>query len=436
MARGTVCAQYLDCGVISGSCTYTCNSGNYDANGLDSDGCENTTAAYIHTFQRYTFNLVAYTWTDVDGLDFCFEGKYASTGGTASANLQWYNVTAAAWVNVTAISTTEGTVCLTFSGANLTDIYNSTGTWVQFAARGNQSKQGDTNTLSGDYAYLSISYANPTAPWITGKSGNGISLNGTGVYGEANDSASLGITGQLTLEAWVNPSTVTPAYQTIVHKGTSPAENYGLYLEQDELYFEWINSGTRSTATTSANMQNNTWYHIAVVFNYSGNSVKLYVNGTQMASSSTPSDLLTDIGVLRIGANSSAGNYFNGTIDDVAIYSRAKSADEIAADANPIYVSTNIVDSLNNSISIRGSTSGYVNAGGNNTLYVKTSNGGFNMTAGAYSGMYSLRVYVNNTKANLLLNLVESGVSSIQVIIPVQLRISQQTFNTLVIAEK
>jgi hypothetical protein len=50
----------------------------------------------------------------------------------------------------------ENTYCVNFSGASLTDVYNSTGTWVQFAVRGNQSNTGHTLTIYADYANLTL----------------------------------------------------------------------------------------------------------------------------------------------------------------------------------------------------------------------------------------------------------------------------------------
>jgi hypothetical protein len=268
----------------------------------------------------------------VTELDFCWEGKYDSAGGLNGSQLYWWNVTSASWsLWQTLPYNAENTYCISFSGANLTNVYNSTGTWVQFAARGNQSKTGHTLTLSGDYAYLNLNTVTLTAPWTVGKFGNAINFNGSGTYGQVNDSNSLDITDQLTIEAWINPATVTPPYQVIVHKGNSSTENYGLYLKGDEVYFEWVNSGLESAETTLANLQADNWYHIAAVFNYSGSSLKLYVDGAENASSSPSANLLAGSTALEIGANNSA-NYFNGTIDEIAIYSRAKSADEIAAD--------------------------------------------------------------------------------------------------------
>jgi len=270
---------------------------------------------------------------------------------------------------------------------------------------------------------------------FSGKFNSALTFTGSQTV-NVNYSSTLDATGNLTVEAWIKSQNILSAnYQTILFKGNSTAENYGLYLRGSNLYFEWNSSGVNSLNTSSANLQNNTWYHVAAVFNSVSHLLILYINGVNVGTNTTTSGIVANTGNLTIGANNS-NNYFNGTIDEVAIYNRAKSAVEIAADANPLYISTNLRDSLNNSIPLRGSTAGYVNAGANNTFYIKTNGGNLNMTVGAYSSLYSLRAYVNSTQVNILTTITESGVSSMQAVLPIQLRIYQQTFSNLIIAEK
>ena len=65
------------------------------------------------------------------------------------------------------------------------------------------------------------------ATWTTaGKYGNALVFNGTHALVTINDSASLHLTTGMTLEAWVNPSTVSSAWRDVVYKGN---DNY--YLE-------------------------------------------------------------------------------------------------------------------------------------------------------------------------------------------------------------
>jgi hypothetical protein len=417
------------------SCTYTCNPSSYNCDENSVNGCESSTPCNQYTFQRYTFNLSAHTPSSIKSITYCFEGYYTATG-SGSAKLQYYNVTSNSWVDDQSLDTWPQTVkCTTLTSIN--DVLNATEIF-QFAVRGYTGSSG-TVSIYADNVNLSVSYGTGgILSWTNGKFSNALSFDGSGAYASASDFWSLNINGALTAEAWVKPSTVTPAYQTILQKANSTSENYGLYLKGSEVYFEWTGGGSsRSIQTTSANLQPNTWYHVATVFNYSASSVKIYVNGVENASGSASYDLTKNSGSLSLGQNNGLTYPFNGTIDEVAIYSRAKSADEIYADANPVFVSLDIRDSLNNSVMPMSSNSGYINAGANNTMYLKLSNNGnLNMTVGDYAGTYSLRFYITNAKANLLLQTIQQGVSSMQAVLPVQLQIYNQLFSNLIITSK
>jgi uncharacterized membrane protein len=158
---GTCLYNACSCGA-SGTCTYTCNSGYYDTDGSDANGCESNTASWIFTFQRYTFNLSSYNFNYISSLRFCWEGKYDSTGGVNSSTLLWYNTTSASWVSWQVLPyNTENTYCIYFDASNKSSVYNSTSGLVQFAARGNQSKTGHTLTLYADFANLTVTWSYP-----------------------------------------------------------------------------------------------------------------------------------------------------------------------------------------------------------------------------------------------------------------------------------
>ena len=76
------------------------------------------------------------------------------------------------------------------------------------------SGNGNNGTISG-------------ATWTTsGKYGNALVFNGTSALVTINNSASLQLGTAMTLEAWVNPSTVSSAWRDVIYKGN---DNY--YLE-------------------------------------------------------------------------------------------------------------------------------------------------------------------------------------------------------------
>lgn len=71
-----------------------------------------------------------------------------------------------------------------------------------------------------------------------------------------------------------------------------------------------------------------TWYH--AVMTYDGSTVCLYIDGELTGSDTYTAGSCEDGGTLRIGAGSGGtGHYFEGTIDDVRIYSKALSAGEV-----------------------------------------------------------------------------------------------------------
>jgi hypothetical protein len=65
---------------------------------------------------------------------------------------------------------------------------------------------------------------------------------------------------------------------------------------------------------------------------YDGVSLKLYVNGIEVANAPVSGDIVSDAGKFRMGGNSIWGEYFVGTIDDVRVHGRALRPAEVLAD--------------------------------------------------------------------------------------------------------
>src|SRR4029453_16821751 len=76
----------------------------------------------------------------------------------------------------------------------------------------------------------------------------------------------------------------------------------------------------------------NTWSHVAATYN--GSMHRLYVNGAQVAAVSRSGKIGASAKPLRIGGNAILGEWFSGTIDEVRVYNRALTAEEITADGS------------------------------------------------------------------------------------------------------
>jgi chitodextrinase len=179
------------------------------------------------------------------------------------------------------------------------------------------SGNGNNGTISG-------------ATWTTsGKYGSALTFNGTNARVTINNAPSLQLTTGMTLEAWVNLSTVNNVWRDVIYKGN---DNY--YLEGTSKHSSRPAMGGTfgnplygPTALTA-----NTWAHLAATYDRA--TMRLYVNGVQVASRAQTGAIATSTNPLQIGGDSIYGQYFAGRIDEVRIYNRALSAAEIQSDMN------------------------------------------------------------------------------------------------------
>jgi hypothetical protein len=170
------------------------------------------------------------------------------------------------------------------------------------------------------------------AAWTSsGKYGNALVFNGSNALVTIADAASLHLTTAMTLEAWVNPSTVSSAWRDVIYKGN---DNY--YLEGSTPSSLPATGGT--FGTTGENVYGttaltaNSWAHLAAT--YDGATLQLYVNGTQIASVARTGSLATSTNPLQIGGDSIYGQYFTGAVDEIRVYSVALTQAQIQSDMN------------------------------------------------------------------------------------------------------
>jgi Tol biopolymer transport system component len=151
--------------------------------------------------------------------------------------------------------------------------------------------------------------------------GNSVSFNGVDTFLYIDNSASLDITGVITVEAWIKTlSTADP--QSIVERyGIGPATNggYALRIVNGKLRFftlknESVGDWVDSTTTVSTGV----WHHVVGIFD--GTQLRVYLDGRLDGSKASTFAPGTGNSALRIGQSSLGGNYwFNGLIDEVRL---------------------------------------------------------------------------------------------------------------------
>jgi hypothetical protein len=108
----------------------------------------------------------------------------------------------------------------------------------------------------------------------------------------------------------------------------------------------WMNAV--GTTTPQAGL----WYHVAVTYDNAADAMKVYLNGVNDTSSvNSGSGVTSSWDNFSFGSKwNNSGTYFNGTIDEVAIWNRTLSADEILnhyrLDEGKYYWKVNATDNL------------------------------------------------------------------------------------------
>jgi hypothetical protein len=185
--------------------------------------------------------------------------------------------------------------------------------------------------------------------------GSGFVQFGSGKVGRAfasprlavPDAASLRVTNGLTLEAWVNPSSVSPTTPaTIVSRFDSPlpetpGANSSFYIgltNSGRIIFSVSATGSVRTNTSLVTVQSvpiNQWTHIAAT--YDGVHIRIYTNGTLSGAKDHFTGIFPGTATLGIGAIPSASPTaasfwpFNGLLDEISLYNRALTDGEIQA---------------------------------------------------------------------------------------------------------
>jgi hypothetical protein len=235
----------------------------------------------------------------------------------------------------------EGYLTYTSSGTNETKLlsintnpqfYTSSG-YAKIKVTGVKSTttqfQQKTNQIKLDYRYSASNYA--------------LDYDGSNDYVEVPDSASLDITGEITVEAWIKPIAFTHEFPSIVCKwdwsSTNPQRSYALYLMTFKYPCIMVSTdGTYLDQQVSATpLAINTWYYLVGVS--TGTKWILYINGAWDSEKAKETTINSGTAKLSIGASLKDGSVatdetFNGLIDEVRISNVSRSASEISGNWN------------------------------------------------------------------------------------------------------
>jgi len=186
---------------------------------------------------------------------------------------------------------------------------------------------------SGNKVYDKSGYGNHGtiygATWTWGKLGKALSFDGVDDYVEVPDSASLNPTEEITVMGWFYLKGPTGDIQNGVRKD----DQYLIFwvssrYTQVRVYIKRTDGVWKYLIIADPRDIEGKWVHVAMTYKSNG-EFKGYLNG-ELAASTTLGALPIKVTTnpLQIGREP-PGYFFNGLIDEVRIYNRALSENEI-----------------------------------------------------------------------------------------------------------
>lgn len=155
-------------------------------------------------------------------------------------------------------------------------------------------------------------------------------FDGSNDYLIIPDSASTDITSSFTISAWINPDTIASGADSILDKY---ALTGGYWLEMassDEISCGFFDgSSPNSITTTTSPLTTGSWQHLTCVFDDVANTLTIYRNATQIMSTAGFTTTPANADQINIGRTGGGANYTDAKIDEVRLYNRTLSAQEV-----------------------------------------------------------------------------------------------------------
>ncbi|MDQ1509359.1 MAG: trimeric autotransporter adhesin, partial [Actinomycetota bacterium] len=355
----------IDCGV---TCSASFNSGTSitltaapaagsSFGGWSGGGCSGTGTCTV-TLNTNTTVTATFTLTPNPTLTVSKNGSGSGTVTSAPTGIDCGSTCATTFTSGTSITLTAapasgstfggwsgggcsgtGTCTLTLnSNTTVTATFTVAGggtTYPQAVAANTPAGYWRLNEVSGTTAADSAgsntgTYVGATlgAPGLLASSNNtAASFSGSNQRVTIPSSTALAPASAVSVEAWIKPAAI-PAAGAFASVATK-AESYSLQFNGPRLEFTIMQAGTRRRlqAPTGA-VAVGSIYH--VVGTYDGTTQRLYVNGAQVASAALTGAITTNVNTFYIASWNGSSEFFNGVIDEVAVYPTALTAAQVS----------------------------------------------------------------------------------------------------------
>jgi hypothetical protein len=184
---------------------------------------------------------------------------------------------------------------------------------------------GDATDSSGNNLH-GTEIGNPT--YEAGVFGQAINLDGDGDYVDCGDPTEFDITEFITFTYWIKVTAFDRGWNTVLSRGD---DSWRSSRAGTESYMEAAVGGTSGNYTFGVTpVDDGEWHHIGWV--YDGTMNYLYLDGEVDGSEESTGQITVSTYPLFIGNNSqNTDRFWNGLIDDMMIFNRPLSQEEIQA---------------------------------------------------------------------------------------------------------
>ncbi len=208
---------------------------------------------------------------------------------------------------------------------------------------------GDADDVSGNGNDGVVNGATPTADRF-GNANSAYSFNGVSSFVEVNDANALRLSGtDFTMSLWVNERNRNASFGAAVlaKRGSGNEDGWILSVRGESPCGDCSPEGTLAyhvsgggdpRVNTETLISPNSWHHVSITYSVASEDLSVYVNGVSLATTlssvnnvvSVPSPNPATASNLFIGTDSDGEVYFfDGVLDDMYIYDRARSASEV-----------------------------------------------------------------------------------------------------------
>jgi len=174
------------------------------------------------------------------------------------------------------------------------------------------------------------------APGAIGGDGDtAVTLDGVSAFVSAGDRFAFAGLAQFSVEAWVSAQPQS-TYAGVVSRndaiGGPPSEGFLLFVAPADgpFGFQRLDGASVSTAVSVAGPGAPAFTHVVATFD--GLELGVYVNGESQGSQTGAFSIAGAVADFVVGAEAGGtGNFLSGTIDEVAVYDHALTADRVGA---------------------------------------------------------------------------------------------------------